>query len=385
MKIVLAPDSFKGTFSAGQVCRAWQKAVSRVCPGAAVLCCPLADGGEGTLEVLLEAVGGKRLRFEACDPLERPIQAELGLLNDGEALIEMARTSGLDLLDSSERNPWVAGTRGLGRAVRAALDAGAARVCLTLGGSATVDGGVGMARELGFRFLDRHGHVLEYEGGRILGKVARIDRSGADPRLAGLSVRALCDVTNPLTGPQGAARVFGPQKGADPAMVERLDLGLEHLARRFDKDLGHKVAAVPGAGAAGGMGAAVLAFLGGKLVRGIDYVLETIGFESALIGADIVLTGEGSFDSQSLGGKVLSGVFSRAGAAGVPVDVVCGRAVGLDERGCPDSNGTNPRRVWSGDNLDLAPGSYLNADDLTRLAEMSLQDFLSPPEGEDEH
>ncbi|MCE5270894.1 glycerate kinase [bacterium] len=383
MKIVLAPDSFKGTFSAGLVCRAWQKAAERVCPGAEVLCCPLADGGEGTLEVLFEAVGGRRLSFAACDPLERPLQAELGLLEGGEALIEMARTSGLDLLAPSERNPWVAGTRGLGLAVLAALDAGATSLCLTLGGSATVDGGVGMARVLGFRFLDRHGHVLEYEGGRILGKIARIDRSGADPRLAGLPVRALCDVTNPLTGPLGAARVFGPQKGAAPAMIERLELGLERLARRFERDLGHKVAAAPGAGAAGGMGAAVLAFLGGKLIRGIDYVLETTGFDSALAGADIVLTGEGSFDSQSLGGKVLSGVFSRAEAAGVPVDVVCGRVADLDESGRPA--GAGARRIWSGADLDIPARRMLNAADLTRLAEMSLQDFLSPSEGADEH
>ncbi len=383
MKIVLAPDSFKGTLSAGEVCRAFQAGVRSASPGADTVCCPLADGGEGTLEVLLGTVGGQRRSVRACDPLGRPITAEYAMLEGGEALIEMARTCGLDLLDQPERNPWVAGTRGLGMTVRAALDEGADGICLTLGGSATVDGGAGMARELGFRFLDRYGRALEYEGGRILSKIARIDTDGADSRLASVRVRALCDVTNPLTGPRGAARVFGPQKGADGAMVERLDMGLGRLARCFERDLGRRVSDTPGAGAAGGMGAAVLAFFGGELISGIDYILEAIGFDSALKDADLLITGEGSFDSQSLGGKVISGLLARAGASGTPVDVVCGRAAGLeriDRAAWPKAL----RRVWSGTDLGAAAGRMLDAEDLSRLTALAVSDFMSRREKKNE-
>jgi glycerate 2-kinase len=376
MKIILAPDSFKGTFTAPQVCRAFEQGVLRVYPQAGLAHLPLADGGEGTLEVLLAAVGGDSILCPSRDPLGRPIQAGFGLLAGGEALIEMARSSGLALLAESERNPWLAGTFGLGMLVRAALDRGASALALTLGGSATVDGGVGMARALGFRFLDRLGREIGREGGRVLNEIARIDPDGAEPRLAGLPVRALSDVRNPLLGPDGASRVFGPQKGADPAMVERLERGLANLARRIELDLGRKVAELPGSGAAGGLGAAVPAFLGGRLIPGIDYILDTLGFDRALEGAALVLTGEGSFDSQSLGGKVISGVLKRAAARRVPVTVICGRAKKIKSgEADPESGVSALRQVLSGSDL---PGGgsgerLVTLEDLALLAARAVE------------
>jgi len=353
MKIILAPDSFKGTYSAQEVAGAFAGGISRVFPGAELVSLPLADGGEGTLDVLLQAVNGVRKSCPSLDPLGRKIAVDFGLLPQGEALIEMARSSGLALLSPAERNPWIAGTYGLGLVIRAALDEGVRALTLTVGGSATVDGGVGMARALGCRFLDSQGRGLNDEGGRVLSLIARIDPGPADSRLHGLRVRALCDVRNPLLGPSGAARVFAPQKGADPAMVELLETGLANLSLRIREDLGLDVASIPGSGAAGGLGAATVAFLGGSLVPGIRYVLETLGFDSALAGADLVITGEGSFDSQSLGGKVISGVLEKAGRAGVPVIVICGRKEsGKAMRDWEkDSPIPGPLQVWSGGDL----------------------------------
>ncbi len=285
---------------------------------------PLADGGEGTLDVLLAGTGGERRTVAAADPLGRETNVDYALLPGAEALVEMARSSGLGLLSPEERNPWLASTFGLGQVILAALEQRIQALAVTLGGSATVDGGVGMARALGWKFYDSAGKPLAEEGGKILGKITRIDPSGADCRLKNLDVRALCDVTNPLLGDEGAARVFGPQKGAGRSMVERLENGMANLAARLKEDLGTDVAAMPGAGAAGGLGAAVAAFLGGRLVSGIDYVLDTLKFDSLIRDANLVITGEGSFDSQSMGGKAISGVLARARAAGVPVAVVCG-------------------------------------------------------------
>ncbi|MFC1613950.1 glycerate kinase [Gemmatimonadota bacterium] len=361
MKIILAPDSFKGTFSAPEVCRAFEKGIRQVLSEVEVAHLPLADGGEGTLDVLLAATGGRRCKTSAADPLGREIKVEFGVLSgSSEALVEMAGVSGLALLAENERNPWKVGTYGLGQVVKAALSEGVASLGLTLGGSATVDGGVGMARALGFRFLDTDGSPLEFEGGGILGQIYRIDTDKVDPRLPTLRSRALCDVKNPLLGPLGAARVFGPQKGADPEMVEKLEEGLANLAGRVEQDLGKKVADLPGSGAAGGLGAATVAFLGGSLVPGIEYILETIGFAESLEGADLVLTGEGSFDSQSLGGKVISGVLELAGKKNVPVVVVCGRY----------KKGENPAEQ-AGNSKDFLPEAVFSGADLARPADES--------------
>ncbi|OGF98428.1 MAG: hypothetical protein A2Z86_12145 [Candidatus Glassbacteria bacterium GWA2_58_10] len=370
MKIILAPDSFKGTFSAAEVCRAFASGVRRVHPGAEILELPLADGGEGTLDVLRGATGGEFFFCASRDPLGRPLTVEFVMLPRGEALIEMARSSGLALLAGSERDPWRAGTFGLGLVIKSALELNLEALTLTLGGSATVDGGVGMARALGYRFFDKRGKPLDLEGGRILSRIARIDNRDTDKRLAGLKVRALCDVRNPLLGPSGAARVFAPQKGAGPEMVEKLEQGLANLALRLREDLGREVTAVEGGGAAGGMGAAVVGFLGGKLTSGIDYVLETLRFERALEQADLVITGEGSFDDQSLGGKVISGVLDRARNSRVPVAVVCGRHPGGGPAAV-DSGAACPLKVFSGDDLPVkkAAGVLLDLDDLSLLAE----------------
>ena len=361
MKIIIAPDSFKGTFSSLEAARAMASGVLGRFPSAEVVEIPLADGGEGTLDVVLGGTGGERMTTSVSDPLGREIDADWALLPGGGALVEMARSSGLGLLSPTERDPWSVGTFGLGQIIRAALDRGIGSLAVTLGGSATVDGGAGMARALGWRFYDREGRLIDRDGGRVLGEISRIDSTGADKRLAGVEVRALCDVTNPLLGKPGAARVFGPQKGADPDMVERLEAGLANLANRLKDDLGADVADLPGAGAAGGLGAAVAAFLGGRLVSGIAYVLDTLNFDSHLRGADLVISGEGSFDSQSMGGKAVSGVLERAGAAGVPVAVVCGVSQHTD---------SSRLKVFSGADLppDLKPGGMVGLDGLAQLA-----------------
>ena len=369
MKIILAPDSFKGTFTASQVSESLAAGVKTVLPEAQLVKLPLADGGEGTLETLLAAKDGEVQSCESRDPAGREIEVQYALLPGGEALVEMARSSGLALLTESERNPWIVGTYGLGMVIRDALEQKIRALTVTLGGSATVDCGVGMARALGYRFFGKQGELIDREGGQVLAEISRIDKSCADNRLAGLKVRALCDVRNVLLGPSGAAHVFAPQKGADPAMVERLEQGMTNLARRMRQDLNVEVDNIPGAGAAGGLGAAVAGFLSGELVPGIDYVLETLDFDTALAGADLVITGEGSFDSQSLGGKVISGVMQKAFRRGVPVAVVCGRSGQVPES----------VRVFSGENLPgkRAEGSMLSLDDLSVLAAQAASSFTS--------
>ncbi|MFH1069200.1 MAG: glycerate kinase [Candidatus Glassbacteria bacterium] len=368
MKIVLAPDSFKGTWSAPQAAVAFARGVREAYPRAETVELPLADGGEGTLEVVCRVAGGRIVTAAAVDPLGRPIEAGFGLLADGEAVVESARAIGLPLLAVNERNPWLVGTFGLGLVLGAALDKGARGLALTLGGSATVDGGVGMARALGWRFLDRAGKEIAEEGGRMLSHIARIDPKGSDPRLAGTRVRALCDVTNPLLGERGAARVFGPQKGADPEMVENLEAGLANLAVRMKADLGVDVTGLAGGGAAGGLGAAVAGFLGGRLVSGIDYVLDVTGFDREVAEADLVITGEGSFDSQSLGGKAVSGVLARSARAGVPVAVVCGRRAEGGPAGLP---------VFSAADLPgEGKGGLVDLEGLRRLAALAARAVL---------
>jgi len=379
MKIILAPDSFKGTFTAVEVCKAFSRGVRHQAPGTEIIELPLADGGEGTLDVLIEATGGERFCCRSLDPLGRPIEVEYGVLPGGEALVEMARSSGLELLKEKGRNPWIAGTYGLGMVIRSALEKNVSSLTVTLGGSATVDGGVGMARALGYRFFDREGAEITEEGGRMLSRISRIDKSAANERLSSLRVRALCDVRNRLLGPSGAARVFAPQKGADPEMVERLEQGLANLSVRIAEDLGKQVAEVEGSGAAGGLGAAVVGFLNGSLVSGIDYVLETLEFDRALQGADLVITGEGSFDQQSLGGKVISGVLEKAGRKKVPVVVVCGRHRKARNGDTPGalSRAPAPERVFSGADLPGKGGrDYLvSLEDLSFLAEKAVDWF----------
>ena len=328
MKVVLAPNAFKGSMSAAAVARAMARGVLDAVPGAEVVQVPVADGGDGLVNVALEALGGKEVRLSVADPLGRPRESVFCFLPEKRlAAVEMALASGLVLLEEKERNPLYTTTLGTGELIRAALDLGVRHLYVGLGGSATNDGGLGVARALGARFFDRQGRELEPVGGS-LARLARIDLSGLDPRLADCRILAACDVDNPLYGPRGAARIYGPQKGADPAQVEELDHGLRILAERIQDDLGLDVADLPGAGAAGGLGAGMVAFLGARLCPGIDLVMDLVGLKEKMQGADLVLTGEGRLDGQTTAGKAPVGVARLARAADIPCFALCGAVEG---------------------------------------------------------
>jgi glycerate kinase len=324
MKIVLAPDSFKGSLSARDAAEALAKGFRRVFPNAEYALIPMADGGEGTVEALVDATNGKHVPVTVTGPTGRPVRAAFGLLGDGEtAAIEMASASGLPLLSIGERNPLTTTTFGTGELIRAALDAGAKRLIVGIGGSATNDGGAGVAEALGARFLDRNGNALP-RGGGSLGELFRIDLTGFDRRVRDVTVLVACDVDNPLTGARGASAVFGPQKGATPAMVRTLDHNLAHYADVLKRDLGKDVERVPGAGAAGGLGAGLLAFMNAELRRGVDIVLDTVRFDDHLDGAAFVVTGEGELNRTTAYGKTPMGVAQAAKRRGLPVFAVAG-------------------------------------------------------------
>ncbi|MBY6273980.1 MAG: glycerate kinase [Bacillaceae bacterium] len=331
MRIVIAPDSYKGSLTAAQVAEAMAAGVRRVWPDASVTLIPMADGGEGTVQALVDATGGRLVPATVRGPLGDPVEAAFGLLGDGEtAVIEMAQASGLPLVPPDRRNPLVTSTYGTGELIRRALDLGARRLIIGIGGSATNDGGAGMAQALGARLLDSDGRDLE-PGGGALERLARIDVTGLDPRLRAVEVTVACDVDNPLTGPRGASAVFGPQKGATPEMVARLDAALHRWAEVIRRDLGRDVEAVPGAGAAGGLGAGLMAFLDAELRRGVEIVVEATGLERHLPGADLCLTGEGNTDFQTVRGKTPMGVAAAARRHGVPVICLSG-GLGRDYR-----------------------------------------------------
>ena len=298
--------------------------VHRALPDAETILVPVADGGDGTLETLVETSGGEIRSTEVTGPLGERVTAQWGAMGDGKtAVIEMARTSGLALVALDERDPLTATTYGLGEAIGAALDAGYRRFILGIGGSATNDGGAGMAQALGVRMLDAGGGDLPF-GGAALAALDRIDMSGLDPRATESEFLVACDVSNPLTGPEGASAVYGPQKGATPEMVERLDAALAHFAEIALRDLGADVSDIPGAGAAGGLGAGIMAFLKGRLRPGVDIVLDSVDLDRHLDGADLVITGEGSMDFQTVYQKAPIGVARLAKARGIPVIGISG-------------------------------------------------------------
>lgn len=324
MKIVICPDSFKESLSATAAAQAIAEGVREVWPDADCVCLPLADGGEGTLDALVSATGGQLLRHTVRGPLGAPVDARFALLGDGKtALIEMAEAAGLPLLSPAQRDPLRTSTYGVGELIAAALDLGVTRILLGLGGSATQDGGAGMLQALGARLLDAQGQPLP-PGGAALGQLAQLHLDGLDPRLARVTVEVACDVDHPLCGPRGSSAVFAPQKGADAAGVALLDAALAHWGAQLAQATGRQVAELPGAGAAGGMGAAALAVFAARLRPGIDWVMDALDFNAALHGADWVISGEGRADGQSAGGKVISGVARRAQAAGVPLLVLAG-------------------------------------------------------------
>lgn len=324
MKVVIAPDSFKGSLSAPQLCAHIRKGVLRACPTARVVEVPLADGGEGTMTNLVHATRGTITEVVVSGPLGKPTQAAYGVLGDGQTVVvEMAQASGLPLLKKHEKNPLLATSYGTGELIRHALDAGYRRFIIGLGGSATNDGGVGMLRALGMRFLDSAGQPLA-EGGAALAELAHIDDAMWDQRVREARFLIASDVTNPLCGPNGASAVFGPQKGATPEMVALLDRALGRFAEVVERKTGKAIRDLPGSGAAGGMGAALLAFMGAEMRPGIDVVLETVQFEQHIRDADLIITGEGKLDSQTLSGKVIAGVCQKAAQYGIPTVALCG-------------------------------------------------------------
>jgi len=326
VKLVLAPDSFKESLSAAAAAKAMERGIRRVLPYAETILCPIADGGEGTLDVVVSALGGRCDRLTVTGPLGSPVDARLGLIEDEAgttAVVEMAQASGLGLVPARERDPLRTTSRGTGELIRAALDRDAHRVIVAVGGSATNDAGAGALQALGAALLDATGRPIG-PGGGALADVARIDLSGLDPRLREAALEVACDVTNPLVGPTGASSVFGPQKGASPEGVRSLDANLSRFATTLHRDTALDVAALPGAGAAGGLGAGLVA-CGGRLLRGIELVLDLVGFDGLLEGADVVITGEGRLDGQTPGGKAVAGVVARAARQSVPVIALAGR------------------------------------------------------------
>ncbi len=324
MKVIIAPDSFKGSLSAVEVAEAMAAGVRAASTDTETVLVPLADGGEGTVEALVKATGGKIVAAQATDPLGNRIESFFGILGDGEtAVVEMAAASGLPLVPLELRNPLNTTTYGTGELIRTALDSGCRKLILGIGGSATNDGGIGAAQALGVSFKDSRGVEVGF-GGRELARIASIDVSKVDPRLHETQVMVACDVTNPLTGPLGASAVFGPQKGAAPEMVAELDAGLANLAHIIREQLGIEIEQMPGAGAAGGLGAGAVAFIAAGLRSGIEIVLEAVHFDDLLANASLVITGEGRIDSQTLGGKTISGVLKAARDAGVPVVAIGG-------------------------------------------------------------
>ncbi len=328
LKIVIAPDSFKESLSAIEVARAMAAGVREAAPEAEIDLCPMADGGEGTVEAMVAATGGEFRTARVFGPLGEPTEARFGLLGDGiTAVIEMAEAAGLGLIAPEDRNPLLTTTFGVGQLILAALDAGAERLIIGIGGSATTDGGTGCAQALGVVFIDRRGKACTCGlAGGGLADIARIDISDRDSRVADCEILVACDVTNPLTGPNGAAAVYGPQKGTTPEMVRTLDAGLANLADVIREQLGMDVGNMPGSGAAGGLGAGLVAFTGAKLRSGIEIVADAVGLARRIAGADLVITGEGKFDSQSASGKAAVGVGKIAADAGVSCICIPGQA-----------------------------------------------------------
>ena len=353
MKLVLAPASFKESMTARQAALAMQRGARVAVPDALLVLLPIADGGEGTLDALVFAAGGSLRTIEVTGPRGVPVQARIGRLPDGTAVVEAAEACGIGLLPLPLRDPRLTTSRGVGEMLSAALDSGASRVLVGLGGSGTNDAGAGLLQALGASLLDDVGRRIG-SGGAALARLARIDLAGLDPRLARIQLDVACDVTSPLCGPEGATAVFAPQKGASPEAVAELEASLGHFAAILERDTGRRVGDVPGAGAAGGLGAALL-LCGARLVSGSDLVLDAVGFDAALAGACAVLTGEGSLDGQTARGKAIGGLAARAASRGVAVIALAGRlGVGYErlyERGLTAA-------------LPIAPGPHRTDDAL---------------------
>ena len=319
MKIVIAPDSFKGSLTNIEVADAIELGIKEVFPEAEIIKIPMADGGEGTVQCLVNATAGKILRQEVINPLGKKINASYGILGDQKtAVIEMAEASGITLISSEERNPLITTTYGTGQLIKSALNKGCSKMIIGIGGSATNDGGAGMVQALGVRLLDRQDKEIGFGGAELM-NIHHIDISQMDQRISKLEILVASDVKNPLCGPSGATRIYGPQKGATEEMMVVLEEALEHFERIIDETLHKDVKNIPGAGAAGGLGAGLMAFLDAKLKPGIEIIVEAVKLEKAVKDADLVITGEGKIDSQTIYGKVPVGVAKIAKKYDIPV------------------------------------------------------------------
>ncbi|PYG87428.1 glycerate kinase [Ruminiclostridium sufflavum DSM 19573] len=321
-KILLIPDSFKGTMSSGEICRVMKEAVHEYFPFAEIVSIPVADGGEGSVDAFLSAAGGEKVILNVKGPYFKEASSFYGILPDKTAIIEMAAAAGLPMVGDS-KHVEKATTFGVGQLIAHAAQAGCKRIIVGLGGSCTNDGGTGAACALGVSFRDSLGKAF-VPVGETMGQIAAIDVSRLNPALDGIEIITMCDIDNPFCGPQGAAAVFAPQKGASEAVVKMLDENLMHLAEIIKRDTGKDIRDIAGAGAAGGMGGGMAAFLNSRLQMGIETVLDTVKFDSMLEGADLVISGEGRIDSQSLRGKVVIGVARRAKKAGIPLIAIVG-------------------------------------------------------------
>jgi glycerate kinase len=376
MKIIVAPNSFKGSLSATQAAKAIARGVREVFPDAEVLEIPVADGGEGTVEALVSAKHGTYEWVNVEGPLGDPVLASYGLIDGGKtAVVELASASGYVLVSPAMRDPRKTSTYGFGQLLDAARKSGAKSVIAGIGSSATNDGGVGMAQALGYRFLDALGVELP-RGGAALTRLDRIDDSSLNPGWRSMQVLVACDVTNPLTGPEGASAVYGPQKGADPVTVRLLDRALGHLADVIERQYGLRVADIPGAGAAGGTGAGLMAFLNAKLVSGAALVVDSSGFDQALTGAQLVITGEGRADNQTAYGKAPGEVARRAQAAGIPTVLLAGSKGAGWETLLTKGFSSVASLAQEGDNLQDLMHDARPA--LTRAAALAVRELLRP-------
>ena len=375
MKIVAAPNAFKGSLTASEAASAMAEGITQVLPDAEVVQVPVADGGDGLVDVAVEALDGERRVLKVTGPRNSPVEADFCYVKSMDLVtVEMALASGLALLTDESRDPTLTTTFGTGELIRAGLDLGVKRIDVGIGGSATNDGGIGMAQALGARFLDKDGKELPGIGS-ALGAIAEIDLSGLDPRVKETTFEAVCDVDNPLCGEKGAAAVYGPQKGASPEQVKELDQGLRNLADLIKKQLGVDIVDMPGAGAAGGLGAGLHAFLGAKLCKGIDLIFGLVGLEEKLAGADLALTGEGQIDFQTVFGKAPGGVGLAAKAQGVPCFAIAG-AVGLE---LGDLHATGIDAVFSICTcpMTLEESMKNSKENLARVTQQAIRAFLA--------
>lgn len=329
MKIVLAPDSFKESMTAKEVCQEIEKGLKKILKNIECISVPMADGGEGTTQSLVDATNGEFFTIDVTDPLGNVVKARFGILGDKKtAIIEMAQASGLELVPREKRNPMITTTYGTGELIKKALEKGVSTILIGIGGSATNDGGAGMFQALGGKLLDKNGNDIGFGGGE-LSKLDRIDISNLDSRIKDIEIIVACDVQNPLTGKNGASHIFGKQKGANEEEREILDKNLKHFAEIIRKDIGKDVENIAGAGAAGGLGAGLMAFLSAKLKKGVEIVIEYSELEKKIQGADLVITGEGSIDGQTRFGKTPYGVAKTAQKYDIPVIALAGN-IGKD-------------------------------------------------------